>query len=127
MILDIDDLEWELEAARLVASLILPLQRLQATPDEESDALWEAVDDIDTATTAGLHWSRSHPGSDPDLARHVKRLFASQSLALSSVGVAMRRPRQGGRNVGLQDRDIEESMVAVGQSLAFLRDRLPIP
>jgi|GEM_PF-3787576 len=121
------ELEWELEATRLVSSLVIPLVTLQSIPDEATDALWDAVEEIHSATATGLHWSHSHLSRDPETARHLKRLFSAQSLALMSAGEAMRRRAQGRGVLATIEADIDESMVAVGESLCHLRARLPIP
>ena len=121
------ELEWDCEATRLVSSLVIPLMALQSIPDDETDALWDTVDKITSATDAGLKWSRVHLSRDPEAAMHFQRLFSAQFLALTAAGEAMHRRARGRADLQAIEADIDESMLAVSESLAVLRGRLPIP
>ena len=109
------------------AGIPRPYSKCRDAPDTAADADWDAVDEITAAKAAGLRWSHLFPSRDLEIARQFKRLFGAQSLALSSAGEAMRRRARGRADLAPLEADIDESMRAVGESLTYLRARIPIP
>ena len=120
------ELEWELEATRKIDDLTRSLAQLECTPPHDAVGTCTAVREIDSVTTAGLCWTAENPGWDLELERQVARVFASQSLALHAVTVAIKRSRSGNHVFDDINQNMDESMLAVASALNALRSRLPI-
>ena len=127
MTTDLSDLDWDLEATRIVSDLVLAMATMQSVPDDEIPALWDAANGIAAATDAGLKWRAVDASRDPEAARQLKRLFCSQSLALDAVVEAMRQRSRGWDDLSVIEADIDKHMRSAGESLTYLRGRLPVP
>ena len=121
------DLGWELAAMQLIDAVARHQAELQPAWDRGLREFLATAVDLEDASAEGLAWHRAHTCSDAALDAAVGRLFASQSLALGSFALALRRPPVSPDRIEAAEDDIVESMVAVAESLGYLRSRLPIP